>query len=120
MTMPSEITLEELLALRDRGEIEPWARELKTRFEQFVGTHRGNIGATTGLFAVVDVTDFLLRVIEDDCLADPAVRSGEDRRVEHYLNVALATINAPDAAAGIAQLNGAGATTSQPVPAGGR
>lgn len=102
--MWKKVTLQDLIDLHDHDDIIEWATRLKAEFEQFVTSYRLEISATNGLWAVVDVTDFLLRVIEDDCLADPAVRSGEDERAVHHVNVAIAALNAPDTATGIRAL----------------
>ncbi len=107
--MRPEVTLRDLIDLRDQGGIVEWATQLKTDFEQFVAAHRPEIAETgMGRLAVVDVTDFLLRVIEDDTLGESAVRSGDDGRVVHYMNVAIRAVSAIDAATGIAALVGHG------------
>lgn len=87
----SVITNSDLVAAHDAGTLIPWTTELLDRFR--TAAEAVDFDAHPELrFTVIDITDFLLRVIEDAPFdrANPVNnRNGHDDRYVHYLELAM-------------------------------
>jgi hypothetical protein len=97
------ITTADLVEAHDNGVLIPWAQNLFDRFAEAV---LGVDVTHPAALAVIDITDFLLRVIEDAPFdPDNPVngRDGHDDRYAYYLNLAIAVLAHPMGAAVLAR-----------------
>lgn len=87
------VTKESLASKVAEGNLSHWLHYLKEDFDRFVIEHRDLMTYPQKL-AAVDITDFILRGLEDDAVKDYVFdRTGDDDRILHYLSNATAALN---------------------------
>lgn len=74
-----------------------WAEQKLSGFTQFVRHNQDALIENGGaMLLAMDITDFYLRVIEDGAAYGKDFRSGKDDRVQHYLSIGAAVLDAPN------------------------
>lgn len=87
------VTKKSLSSKVAEGNLIHWLHYLKEDFDRFVIENRDLMTQEQKL-AVVDISDYILRAIEDDAAKDLIFgRSGSDYRTLHCLHVAVAMLN---------------------------
>ena len=88
------VTTETLTSKVAEGNIIHWLHYLKEDFDRFVIENR-DLMAQEHKLAVIDISDFLLRGLEDGTVKEFVYgRSGDDDRILHYLQTAVTVLNA--------------------------
>lgn len=88
------VTTETLASKVAEGNLIHWLHYLKEDFDRFVVENRDLMTFERKL-SVVDVSDFILRGIEDDAVKDLVFdRAGDDKRILHHLQTAVTVLNA--------------------------
>lgn len=98
------VTTKTLASKVAEGNLVCWLHYLKEDFDRFVLENRDLMTFEQKL-AVVDISDFILRGIEDDVVKDLVFeRSGDDKRVLHYLQTAVTALNSDTVDAALSHL----------------
>ena len=75
------------------GNLIHWLSHLKEDFDRFT-MDNGDLMTFEQRLATVDISDFLLRGLEDDAVKDYVFeRAQGDDRIERYLNIAVRVLN---------------------------
>lgn len=99
-----EVTKETLASKVAEGNLIHWLHFLKEDFDRFTMGNRDLMTFEQKL-AVVDISDFILRGIEDDAVKDLVFgRTKDDTRILHYLGTAVTVLNSDTVDAALASL----------------
>lgn len=98
------VTKKTLASKVAEGNLVHWLHYLKEDFDRFVIENRDLMTFEQKL-AVVDVSDFILRGIEDEAVKDLVFnRAEDDTRIVHYLQTAVTVLNAETVEAALEHL----------------
>lgn len=87
------VTKETLTSKVAEGNLIHWLHYLKEDFDRFVMENR-DLMSDSHKIAVIDISDFILRGLEDDAVKEFVLgRAGDDDRILHYLQTAVTVLN---------------------------
>lgn len=86
------VTKETLTSKVVEGNLIHWLHYLKEDFDRFVIENR-DLMTDSNKIACIDITDFILRGIEDEAVKNFVLHRDDDDRILHYLQSAVTVLN---------------------------
>lgn len=86
------VTVETLASKIAEGNLIHWLHYLKEDFDRFVIENR-DLMTDSNKIACIDITDFILRGIEDEAVKNFVLNRDDDDRILHYLQGAVTVLN---------------------------
>lgn len=86
------VTTETLASKVAEGNLIHWLHYLKEDFDRFVIENR-DLMSDTHKIACIDITDFILRGIEDEAVKNFVLHRDDDDRILHCLQSAVTVLN---------------------------
>lgn len=87
------VTKKTLASKVAEGNLIHWLHYLKEDFDRFVIENRDLMNDSRKI-ACIDITDFILRGIEDEAVKNFVLQRDDDDRILHYLQTAVTVLNA--------------------------
>lgn len=87
------VTTQTLASKVAEGNLIHWLHYLKEDFDRFVIENR-DLMTDAHKIACIDISDFILRGIEDEAVKHFVLQRDDDDRILHYLQTAVTVLNA--------------------------